>query len=201
MPEKPKGPPADSSHLVDLYNNRWDQVRYLNELDQKSVILVVTALTGAVVSADRTINIGLNAAPTMSVNVVLYFALLSVVISGGAIYTTVHNRLSMERAMMAIDRLEVEFHRMGAHPFPFSRGYRPPTSVSTFCRQTMISIRGPVIVFFMAVLWFSAALAGHAMALGEASVVWLAVAVTVLPTTFAFVRAGRAACREFGGAA
>jgi hypothetical protein len=191
------------SHLVSLYDNRWDQVRYLNELDQKSVILVVTALTGAIVSADRTINIALTAATTMAVNPIVYFAVLSVIVSGGAIYTTVHNRLSMERAMTAIDRLEIEFNRLGPRPFPYSRGYKPPTTVRSFFWRTMVSIRGPVIVFFMAVVAISAALAGHALAPrlpfppSTAGVRWISVAVALLPAVVAFTRAGRAACREF----
>jgi len=191
---------------VSLYDNRWDQVRYLNELDQKSVILVVTALTGAVVSADRTMTIGLIASATMTVSPLAYFAALSVIVSGGAIYTTVHNRLSMERAMTAIDCLEVEFNRIGPGMFPYSRGYKAPTTIRSFILRTMFSIRGPVIIFFMAVAALSAALVGHAIAplltvkVSPVEIRWMGIVVAFLSAGLAFVRAGRAACREFGAA-
>jgi hypothetical protein len=138
-----------------LYEDRWEQVRYLNELDQKSIILVVTALTGAVVSADRNLSLPINVEAALS--------FLAGVVSGGAIYSVVHNRISMEYALKAIDRLEEQFNggkidRETAPPeaiFLYAGGFNVSGTWRQFVKRVMVSIRGPIIVFFSIVLILS----------------------------------------------
>ena len=130
----------ETKDLISIYDNRWKQIQHLNELDLRSLVLVVTAMAGAVVSG--------RASPPFPVGV----AVLAAVVCAGGIYSAIHNRISMEHALAAIDFVEAKLNRELPGLFRFAGNYRAPDSMSDFVRRIARSIRGPILLFFAVAL-------------------------------------------------
>jgi hypothetical protein len=130
----------EAKDLISIYDNKWKQIYYLNELDVRSLVLVVTALTGAVVS--------MKGSPPFPVLLEAGVAGLATIVCSGAIYSTIHNRISMEHALTAIDFIEAKLNGESSGLFRFAGNYQAPATMPTFVRRIALSVRGPVLVFF-----------------------------------------------------
>ena len=140
----PTGPQSvggiDSEQLIALHGERWSQVHHLDDLDRRSIVLVVTAITGTVVANPSVIG--------AASRVQILLGLLTVIVCFGAIYSTIRNRVSMEFAISTIDFIEYVLDKRQASLFPYAGTYRAPRSLIGFSRRVFFSIRGPIIMFF-----------------------------------------------------
>ncbi len=143
----------DPKDLISIYDNKWKHIQHLNELDLRSLVLVVTAVTGAVVSAKAT--------PPFSVFLEAGVASLAIIVCAGGIYSTAHNRISMEHALAAIDYIETELNRGSPGLFQFAGNYRAPSKMSKFVARIARSIRAPILLFFAGALIASVATLAH----------------------------------------
>ena len=175
----------DTKDLISVYDNRWNQIHHLNELDLRSLVLAVTAITGVVVSA--------KASPTFPVLFMSAVACMGAVVCAGAIYSTIHNRISMEQALAAIDFVEVELNKKSPGLFQFAGKYQAPRTIGQFVKGVGLSIRGPILAFFAVALMASVAAFAHCVF----AVCWMplyervlsataGIAVSVLVTWFSF---------------
>lgn len=133
-------PEISNEDLIALHSQRWTQVHHLDDLDRRSIVLVVTAITGALL-AQPSVTSSLSKVQAL-------IGALTVVICMGAIYSTVRNRVSMEYAIATIDYIEGHLNKHQPGLFSYAGEYRPPSSMRSFARRVMFSIRGPIIIFF-----------------------------------------------------
>lgn len=129
-----------SEQLIALYEQRWSQVHHLDDLDRRSIVLVVTAITGAVAASQTVISFASGLGIALD--------LLALIICVGGIYSTIRNRVSMEYALSAIDFIESVLNERQVGLFPYAGNYRAPVDLSSFSRRVSFSIRGPIIMFF-----------------------------------------------------
>jgi len=141
--------------LISIYDNRWKQIQHLNELDLRSLVLVVTAVSGAVVSE--------RASPHFPVILEVGVACLATVVCAGGIYSTTDNRIGMDYALAAIDFVETELNRELPGLFRYAGNYRAPGTMWKFVKRIARSIRGPILAFFAVGLTASIAVLAHGM--------------------------------------
>jgi hypothetical protein len=139
---EPNLPLMTDESLVSLYADRWAQIHHLDELDLRSVVLVVTATTGAVISLRGSLEV------TTGIQVSL--VVLSLVVCLLGLNTCIRNRVSFEYAISAVDAIEAVIHGRRIELFGYAGGYHPPRTFRRFVTTTLASIRGPIIGFFSA---------------------------------------------------
>lgn len=130
--------------LISLYEKRWQQIQSLNDLDQRTVVLVITAITGAVLSSPSVANLFVSMQTALTI--------LASIICIGGIYSIVRNRVSMEYPLFVIDFIEVILEHRQAGIFSYAGQYKAPANLRDFARRILFSIRGPFILFFCAAL-------------------------------------------------
>lgn len=145
----------DNHNLIAICADRWKQIQHLNDLDLRSLVLAVTAVTGAVVSAKAT--------PPFPVILEAGVALLASAVCAGGIHSTVHNRISMEYALAAIDFVERKLNEATPGLFPFAGNYSAPANRRQFILRILKSIRGPMVIFFSLALGVAFAAFCHAI--------------------------------------
>src|SRR6266480_2559991 len=135
-----------SEALTALYGERWREVRHLDDLDRREIILVVTALTGAIVSQQSSVGLGSDLRALLAV--------LAAFVCTGGIYSTIRNRISMLMAISTIDAIEALLEERQVGLFPDSGSFRGPQTIFQFGLGLLRSIRGPIVGFFSAPLAF-----------------------------------------------
>ena len=137
MPDSPVG--TDLEAAVSLYDNRWTQIRHLDELDSRYLVLAVTALAGAAASANNVV---------FSRPVQALIAALAAVVCLGASYSVTRNRLSFILTMHSIEVIELRLHEWRHDLYPWVRPPQAPKTFRQFADGILWSIRGALLAFF-----------------------------------------------------
>ena len=134
----------DGSLLGELYKSRWEQIRHVNELDQRSIVMVGSALAGLIAVYPQVAGLSSNFAGALS--------LLAAVISYGSITSVIHNRLNFEYCISSIDQMEKHFNEIYPGLFPMAGNYMAPRNYREFSKRILSSIRGSIIATFSVAL-------------------------------------------------
>jgi len=124
---------------VNLYQERWLQMRHLDNLDLRYLVLAATGVMAAAGVIDKVPD---------SPSTHLLVGLLGLVACMGAFFTTAHNRVSMLLALHSINELEKWLDSDPPSVFPWAGGFSPPTSFRAFSKGLLLSIRGPLLILY-----------------------------------------------------
>lgn len=133
---------STASLLCELYKSRWEQIRHLNDLDQRSIVMVGSAIGAIIVAFPQLLTIPRFLSGALSI--------VAAMICYGAVYSTIRNRTQLELCLATIDRVESLINRnLFPGLFPIAGNYRAPAVRRDFIRRVMRSIRGPIILIFV----------------------------------------------------
>lgn len=134
-------------HLIALRWERWQEVHHLDDLDRRSIVLVVTGVTGVILAQ--------HAVLASFVRAQALVAVLSAILCIGSIYSTVRNRVTMIYAIWTIDYIDVIFNHRQSGLFAYAGNRGAPRSLGAFAKGLLFSIRGSIVLFFAVVLGYS----------------------------------------------
>lgn len=133
--------------LVALRSERWDEVHHLDDLDRRSLVLVVTGATAILLAQPNFVS--------SFARLQAFIAVLSAILCIGAIYSSARNRVTMIYAIWTIDVIDQAFDKRMPGLFAYSGNRRAPRSLMDFCKGLMFSIRGAITLFFSVVFGYS----------------------------------------------